>query len=68
MFVARRQLLTGCYRAMRFSRKATCVFHSLAQRFPEVCYLDLAMMSKIVGREVIHDECMVRGGHVFGPL
>jgi predicted ArsR family transcriptional regulator len=41
-----------------------CVFHSLAQRFPEVCHFDLAMMSKLVGREVIHDECMVRGGHV----
>jgi len=22
------------------------------------------MMSKVVGRDVIHDECMVRGGHV----
>ena len=41
-----------------------CVFHCLAQRFPEVCHFDLAMMSKVVGREVIHDECMVRGGHV----
>jgi predicted ArsR family transcriptional regulator len=41
-----------------------CVFHSLAQRFPEVCHFDLAMMSKVVGRDVIHDECMVRGGHV----
>jgi predicted ArsR family transcriptional regulator len=41
-----------------------CVFHSLAQRFPEVCHFDLAMMSKVVGRDAIHDECMVRGGHV----
>jgi predicted ArsR family transcriptional regulator len=41
-----------------------CVFHSLAQRYPEVCHFDLAMMSKVVGRDVIHDECMVRGGHV----
>lgn len=49
-----------------------CVFHSLAQRFPEVCHFDLAMMSKVVGRDVIHDECMVRGGNVcrfkFKPL
>jgi predicted ArsR family transcriptional regulator len=41
-----------------------CVFHTLAQRFPEVCHFDLAMMSQFVGRDVIHDECMVRGGHV----
>jgi predicted ArsR family transcriptional regulator len=41
-----------------------CVFHSLAQRYPEVCYFDLAFMSEIVGRDAIHDECMVRGGSV----
>jgi len=41
-----------------------CVFHSLAQRFPEVCHFDLALMSKVVGRDIIHDECMARGGHV----
>jgi predicted ArsR family transcriptional regulator len=43
---------------------ANCVFHSLAQRYPEVCHFDLAMMSEVVGCDVIHDECMVRGGHV----
>jgi predicted ArsR family transcriptional regulator len=41
-----------------------CVFHSLAQRYPEVCYFDLAMMSEVVGSDVVHDECMVRGGNV----
>jgi predicted ArsR family transcriptional regulator len=41
-----------------------CVFHSLAQNYPEVCHFDLAMMSEVVGCDVIHDECMVRGGHV----
>jgi predicted ArsR family transcriptional regulator len=41
-----------------------CVFHNLAQRYPEVCHFDLAMMSEVVGCDVIHDECMVRGGHV----
>jgi predicted ArsR family transcriptional regulator len=41
-----------------------CVFHSLAKCYPEVCYFDLAMMSEVVGCDVIHDECMVRGGHV----
>jgi predicted ArsR family transcriptional regulator len=41
-----------------------CVFHNLAQRYPEVCYFDLALMSEFVGTVVIHDECMVRGGNV----
>lgn len=41
-----------------------CVFHNLAQTHPEVCHFDLAMMSEVVGCNVIHDECMVRGGHV----
>src|SRR5262249_49671190 len=35
------------------------VFQSLAQRFPEVCHFDLAMMSKIVGPDIIHDEWSV---------
>jgi len=39
-----------------------CVFHSLAQRYPEVCYFDLALISEVVGSDVIHDECMARGG------
>jgi predicted ArsR family transcriptional regulator len=43
---------------------SNCVFHTLAQRYPEVCYFDLAMMAEVVGCEVIHDECMVRGGHL----
>ena len=41
-----------------------CVFHSLAKCYPEVCHFDLAMMSEVVGCDVIHDECMVLGGHV----
>jgi predicted ArsR family transcriptional regulator len=41
-----------------------CVFHHLAARFPEVCHFDLALLAAFVGRPVIHDECIVRGGHV----
>ena len=37
-----------------------CVFHNLAKCYPEVCHFDLAMMSEVVGCDVIHDECMVR--------
>ena len=43
---------------------SNCVFHSLAQRYPEVCYFDLAMMSEVVDSDIIHDECMVRSGNV----
>lgn len=39
-----------------------CIFHHLAARFPEVCELDLALMSTYVGEPVTHEECMVRGG------
>ncbi|SMF42997.1 helix-turn-helix transcriptional regulator [Pseudogulbenkiania subflava] len=39
-----------------------CIFHHLAARFPEVCQLDLALMSSYVGEPVTHEECMVRGG------
>ena len=41
-----------------------CVFHNLAKCYPEVCHFDLAMMSEVVDCDVVHDECMVRGGHV----
>ncbi|HSE60640.1 MAG TPA: HTH domain-containing protein [Nitrospiraceae bacterium] len=41
-----------------------CVFHQLAARFPEICHFDLALLSTFVGRPVVHDECIVRGGHV----
>jgi len=41
-----------------------CVFHTLAQLYPEVCYFDLALMSEVVGGDIIHDECMARGGNV----
>ena len=41
-----------------------CVFHHLASRFPEVCQFDLAFLNKVVGHPVVHEECIVRGGHV----
>ena len=41
-----------------------CVFHHLADRFPEICHFDLALLSTFVGGTVVHDECIVRGGHL----
>jgi DeoR family suf operon transcriptional repressor len=46
-----------------------CVFHELARAHPEVCEFDLGLMRRLLGREVEHAECMVRGGQacVFRP-
>jgi predicted ArsR family transcriptional regulator len=41
-----------------------CVFHHLAERFPQVCEFDLAFMRAATGADVEHTECMVRGGKV----
>lgn len=41
-----------------------CVFHHLAERFPQVCDFDLAFMRTATGAEIDHSECMVRGGKV----
>ena len=39
-----------------------CVYHSLATRFPEVCQFDVSLLSKLTGAEVVHEQCIVRGG------
>ena len=39
-----------------------CVFHDLAFDHPEVCSLDLALISSLLGREIDHAECVARGG------
>lgn len=41
-----------------------CVFHHLAAQYPEVCQFDLALMSRLAGKPVEHQECMVRGGQI----
>ena len=41
-----------------------CVFHHLANRHPEVCELDLALLGHLGGAAVEHRECMLRGGQV----
>ena len=40
-----------------------CVFHTLAQRHPDVCRFDLAFMEAATGRPIQHMECLLRGGH-----
>ena len=39
-----------------------CVFHKLAEKSPEVCQLDLSLISSLLETEVEQRECMVRGG------
>jgi predicted ArsR family transcriptional regulator len=41
-----------------------CVFHELAQRNPEVCQFDLALLAGYTGSKVDLEECMAHGGHV----
>lgn len=41
-----------------------CVFHALAERHPEVCAFDLALMGTFTGRDIEHQECMARDGKV----
>ena len=39
-----------------------CVYHHLARQHREVCDFDLALLSSLLGSEIEHLECMVRGG------
>jgi predicted ArsR family transcriptional regulator len=48
-----------------------CVFHHLAAEHPEVCEFDLELLRRLIGAEVAHETCMVRGAGActfrFGP-
>lgn len=39
-----------------------CVYHALATRFPEVCQFDIALLSKLSGAQINHEQCIIRGG------
>ncbi len=41
---------------------SNCVYHKLAEENPDVCQLDLSLMSRLLGEKIEHRECMVRGG------
>ncbi|MDD1605179.1 MAG: HTH domain-containing protein [Methylococcaceae bacterium] len=47
-----------------FIEANNCVFHDLAEKHPEVCQFDLALMSSFTKTNICHEECMVRGGKV----
>jgi predicted ArsR family transcriptional regulator len=39
-----------------------CVYHALATRFPEVCQFDLTLLTELTGAQVVHEQCIIRGG------
>lgn len=41
-----------------------CVFHELAQKIPEICQFDLALLDSFTDSAVDHETCMARGGNV----
>lgn len=41
-----------------------CVFHQLAEKCPEVCAFDIALLTACSGCRVEHSACMVRGEEV----
>lgn len=40
-----------------------CVFHDLAKENSHVCKFDLALLETFTDGDVIHEECMVKGGN-----
>ncbi len=38
-----------------------CIYHDLAQKHPEVCHLDLALLGAASGVEIEHTCCMAKG-------
>jgi predicted ArsR family transcriptional regulator len=39
-----------------------CVYHDLARDFAQVCQFDLGFLSGLMGQQIEHQACMVRGG------
>ena len=41
-----------------------CVYHKLAEKHPEVCQFDLALLEGLLeNQQAVQDECIVRGGN-----
>ncbi len=38
-----------------------CVYHDLAQKYNEVCKFDVALISFLLKRPVVHQDCMAKG-------
>ena len=40
-----------------------CIYHHLAEEFEEVCELDRSLLETLLGKEIEHQECIVRNGN-----
>lgn len=38
-----------------------CIYHDLAQQYPEICQFDLALMSSLLNKEIEQLSCMAKG-------
>ena len=41
-----------------------CVFHTMAEKDPEICHLDRGLMETFTDSKIEQNECMARGGNV----
>lgn len=41
-----------------------CVYHDMAQHYPELCTFDNALMSTLLEKPIVQDECMAKQGCV----
>lgn len=41
---------------------SNCVFHALAAKYPEICHFDIALLTELTGADVVHEQCILRGG------
>lgn len=54
----------GAHGAPAALEASNCVYHALAKRHPSICKFDIALLSRLTGLPLTHEECMVRGGGV----
>lgn len=41
-------------------KAANCVYHDLAQQYPEICHFDQALIENLLGRQVEQTACMAK--------
>jgi predicted ArsR family transcriptional regulator len=56
--------LTGTALKSPAIQACNCVYHDLAQNYNEVCAFDVALISSLLKRPVVHQDCMAKGDPV----
>jgi predicted ArsR family transcriptional regulator len=41
-----------------------CIYHDIAQKHPEVCEFDKALINTLLGEKAALVECAAKGGHL----